>query len=278
MVETVRASCFFRRSGRASFLWSGRCCMRLIKSFLVGLIVIVVVVVLGLGYLGFVPGVSKILGSDKPRDLGITYTDADLKSITSKNHVQRVVLESAPDIKSSFVLKGTQAIKNVFTDKEITARLGQESDWLFNPFTNVQVKIGENGVVEASGVVRSDRLKGYAEATGVSLKGIEAISKGMDKYKIPKISFPAYIKGNLSIENNRLNIDLSELYIGKIPVPKKLYSQAKSLFESFVYERLTSGGYGGLLVKSLSFSNGKMSFSGNIPKVITTAKTIPGNQ
>jgi len=252
--------------------------MGFIKSFVVGLIVVIIVVVLGLGYLGFVPGVSKLLGSDKPRDLGITYTAADLKSITSKNRVQRIVLESAPDIKSSFVLKGTQAMSNVFTDKEITARLGQESDWLLTPFTDVQVKIGQDGTVEASGVVRADKLRGYAEATGVSSQEIEAISKGMDKYKVPRISFPAYVKGSLSIENNRLNIDLSELYLGKIPVPKALYSQAKSSFESFVYERLTSGGYGSLLVKSLSFSNGKMSFSGNIPKVITTAKTILGNQ
>jgi len=252
--------------------------MGFIKRFVVGLIVIVIVVVLGLGYLGFVPGVSKMLGSDKPRNLGITYTAADLKSITSKNHVQRTVLESAPDIKSSFVLQGSQAMTNVFTDKEITARLGQESDWLFNPFTNVQIKIGENGVVEASGVVRVDRLKGYAEATGVSSTDIEAISKGMDKYKVPRISFPAYIKGNLSIENDRLNIDLSELYIGKIPVAKELYSQAKSAFEDFVYKRLTSGGYGSLYIKYLSFSNGKMKFSGNIPKIITTAKTILGNQ
>ena len=99
--------------------------MGFIKRFVVGLIVVIIVVVLGLGYLGFVPGVSKILGSDKPRDLGITYTAADLKSITSKNHVQRIVLESAPDIKSSFVLQGSQAMTNVFTDKEITARLGQ---------------------------------------------------------------------------------------------------------------------------------------------------------
>ena len=256
----------------------GRCRMGFIKRFVVGLIVVIIVVVLGLGYLGFVPGVSKLLGSDKPRDLGITYTAADLKSITSKNHVQRIVLESAPDIKSSFVLKGTQAINNVFTDKEITARLGQESDWLFNPFTNVQVKIGKDGTVEASGVVRVDRLRGYAEATGVSSTDIEAISKGMDKYKVPRISFPAYVKGSLSIENNKLNIDLSELYIGKIPVAKALYSQAKSAFEDFVYKRLTSGGYGSLYVKSLSFSNGKMSFSGNIPKIITTAKTILGTQ
>lgn len=252
--------------------------MGFIRRFVIGLIVIVILVILGLGYLGFVPGVSKILGADRPRDLGVAYTDADLKSITSKNHVQRVVVESAPDIKSSFVLKGTQTIKNVFTDKEITARLGQESDWAFNPFTDVQVKIGQDGTVEASGVVRVDRLKGYAEATGMSPQEIEVISKVMDKYRVPKTPFPVYAKGKLSIEDNKLDIDLSELYIGKIPVAKALYSQAKIVFEGLVDERLTSGGYGSLDVKSLSFSNGKMNFSGNIPKVITTAKTVLNNQ
>jgi len=252
--------------------------MGFLKGLLVGIIVIVLVVVLGLGYLGFVPGVSKILGTDKPRDLGIQYTDADLKSITSKNHVQRVVLESAPDIKSSFVLKGKQTISNVFTDKEITARLGQSEVWPLDPFTDVQVKIGEDGVVEASGVVRVDRLRGYALATGIPSEAIDAISKGMDKYKIPRISFPAYVKGTLSIKDNRVDINLSELDIGKIPIPKEVFSQAKGLFEDFVFQRLTSGGYGSLYIKSLSFSNGKMSFSGTIPKVITTAKTILSGQ
>ncbi|MCX6098209.1 MAG: hypothetical protein NTZ77_07055 [Caldiserica bacterium] len=252
--------------------------MRFIRRLLVVLVVIVIAVILGLGYLGVVPGVSRLLGSDKPRELGVTYTDTDLKSILSKNRVQRVVLESAPDIKSSFVLKGSQAVDNVFTDKEITARLGQESDWLFNPFTDVQVKIGENGIVEASGIVHVDRLRAYAEATGVPQEEINAIAQGMDKYKIPRGSFPAYVKGTLSIKDDELDINLSELNIGKIPVPEALYSQAKSAFEGFVHERLTSGGYGSLDIKSLSFSNGKMSFSGSIPKVITTAKTILGNQ
>jgi len=38
------------------------------------------------------------------------------------------------------------------------------------------------------------------------------------------------------------------------------------------------GGYGSLYIKSLSFSNGKMNFSGNIPKVITTAKIVLNDQ
>jgi hypothetical protein len=252
--------------------------MGFLKKLLKVLIVLFVIVILVFGYLGFVPGVSNIFGSNKPKNLGIQYTDADLKSIVSKNTISRIVVNSAPDIKSSFVLEGSQPINNVFTDKELTARLNQTSDWALNPFTNVHIKIGNDGTVEASGIVRVDRLRSYAEATGVPTKDIKAISQIMDKYKIPRVSFPAYVKGNLSIINDKLDINLSELNIGKIPISKEIFSQAKTPFEDFVHERLTSGGYGSLYIKSLTFSNGKMNFSGNIPKVITTAKTILNNK
>ena len=252
--------------------------MRFIKKLLVVLIVIAVVVVMGLGYLGVVPGVSKLLAADKPKNLGVTCTDADFNSIMSKNHVKRIVLESAPDIKSSFVLQGSQTINNTFTDREITARLAKDDDWPLNPFTDVQVKIAQNGVVEASGIVHVDRLRAYAQATGVPQKEIDAIAKGMDTYKIPRGSFPAYVKGNLSIKDNSLDINLSELSMGKLPVPETLYRQAKAPFESFVHERLTSGGYGSLSIKSLTFSDGTMHFSGTISRTITTAKTILGGQ
>ncbi|MHB8108156.1 MAG: hypothetical protein ACYDH4_12140, partial [Candidatus Cryosericum sp.] len=119
---------------------------------------------------------------------------------------------------------------------------------------------------------------GYAEATGVPQDQIDAIAKGMTKYRIPQGSFPVYAKGNLSITENKLDINLSGLTIGKIPIAETLYRGAKSSFESFVHERLTSGGYGSLSVKALSFANGKMTFSGTLPKVITTAKTILGGQ
>lgn len=252
--------------------------MRFITRLLVALIVIAVVVVLALGFLGVVPGVSRILGADKPRDLGVTYTEADFNSFMAKNHVKRVVLDSAPTAQASWVLQGSQTVTTTFTDKEITARLAKAEGWVLDPFTDVQVKIAQDGVVEASGIVHVDRLRAYATATGVSQDEIDTIAKGVDKYRIPKGLFPVYAKGTLSITDNNLDINLSGLMIGKIPVAEVLYRGAKSSFESFVHERLTSGGYGNLSVKALSFANGKMSFSGTLPKVITTAKSIQGGQ
>ena len=42
-----------------------------------GLILVIIVfgVVMVLGYLGFVPGLSSVFGSDKARDLGIEFTE-----------------------------------------------------------------------------------------------------------------------------------------------------------------------------------------------------------
>lgn len=252
--------------------------MRFIKRLLVVLIVIALAVVVGLGYLGVVPGVSNILGANKPRDLGVRYTDADFNSLMAKNHVKRVVLDAVSTPQASWVLQGSQNVTTTFSDREITARLAKAEGWALDPFTDVQVKIGQDGVVEASGIVHVDRLRSYAEATGMSQDEINSIAKGMDTYKIPRGSFPAYAKGTLSITNNTLDINVSQLVIGKIPIAESLYRQAKAPFESFVHERLTSGGYGSLSIKSLTFTGGKMNFSGTLPKVITTAKSITGGQ
>lgn len=250
--------------------------MRFITKLLVALIVIAVVVVLVLGFLGVVPGVSGLLGADKPRDLGVTYTEADFTSFMAKNHVKRVVLDAVATPQASWVLQGSQNVTAVFTDKEITARLAKAEGWALDPFTDVQVKIAPDGVVEASGMVHVDRLRAYAQATGVSQDEIDTIAKGVGKYRIPQGSFPVYAKGTLSITDNNLDIDVAALTIGKIPVAAALYRGAKDSFESFVHERLTSGGYGSLSVKTLNFTGGKMNFVGTLPKVITTAKSITG--
>ena len=47
------------------------------KLFFKLILVLVIAAILTAGYLGFVPGLSTIMGADKPKDLGITYTQDD---------------------------------------------------------------------------------------------------------------------------------------------------------------------------------------------------------
>jgi hypothetical protein len=51
--------------------------------FLVVVGILVLIPILVLGFLGFMPIVSDIMGTNRPRDLGVKYTDADYLSARS---------------------------------------------------------------------------------------------------------------------------------------------------------------------------------------------------
>ena len=86
--------------------------MKFLKGLAITIGVLVIVVVLVLGYLGFVPGVSNIFGSNKPRDLGVTYTAADYASAHARNGTTHTVLPagSVPNIIFSGVASGEYRI------------------------------------------------------------------------------------------------------------------------------------------------------------------------
>ena len=73
------------------------------KKWLIVVLVLILIPTLVLGYLGFVPGVSAIMGSNRPRDLGVRYTEADLSSLMAKNGIQDVVLPDTEVPRGSIV-------------------------------------------------------------------------------------------------------------------------------------------------------------------------------
>ena len=80
--------------------------MKVILGIFIGILTVVVVLVLVAGYFGFVPGISNIFGSNKPRDLGVTATLANYSSVTAKDNIQRVDLPAdTPPAQSSEFLR-----------------------------------------------------------------------------------------------------------------------------------------------------------------------------
>jgi len=253
--------------------------MKFIKILFTIVITLIIVIILTLGYFGLFPGVSKVFGSDKPRDLGTSYTQTDYDSAGLKNKIKIVVTDSAPDIKSSVKLEGAQQINNSWTAEEITARINMNAgNWEYIPIKDVQVRFNPDGTVEASGLLIVSRLRGLAEGTKVSPADIQAISKIFDEYKIPRITIPVYMKGTLSVTDNNIDIAVPKLEIGRLTIPVGTYEKAKVPFENFAKKQLTGGGYGSLYIKSLDFIGGKMNFNGTLPQTITTAKTILGSK
>lgn len=250
--------------------------MKILKGLLVFFLAVVVAIVLILGYLGFVPGVSSIFGSDKPRDLGVKYTQADYDSGGLKNKITYAAVDSAPDARSSIKFEGGHQVSNSWTSEEVTSRIDMNANWAYYPVKDVQLKFNEDGSVDAAGIVYVDRLKGYAEATKVPEDTIQAISKVFEQYKIPTGPVPVYMKLNLTIKDDNVDVLMPKLEVGRLPVPRSLYAPVKQAFEDFARQQLMGGGYGSFYIKSLDFKNGKLNFVGTLPDTVITAKKVLG--
>lgn len=76
-----------------------------------------------LGYLGFLPGVSALFGSNKPRDLGVKYTIADHDNYVQKAGTQLNYSSKPPAPNKSFTASGEKGVKASFSPEEITGRV-----------------------------------------------------------------------------------------------------------------------------------------------------------
>jgi hypothetical protein len=113
-----------------------------------------------LGYLGFVPGVSALFGSDKPRNLGITYTEADRGKAYEKNGVIAAALPKTKNIADSIRYEGKKEVSFTMTNAEITALINS-SKWEYMPISELQINIHTDGVAEASGILHIDKIVPY---------------------------------------------------------------------------------------------------------------------
>jgi len=230
-------------------------------------VVLIAAVALGLGYLGLLPGVSSVFGSDKPRDLGIRVGEADLASGRAKSGMSFVELPPTTSPVGSIRHSGQVAVSQTFTDRELTA-LARASRWIYNPFQDVQIKIGNDGSMEASGILRVDRLNGYAQATGVSSEVVKAV---MERLQIlPNSAPPFYIRLTGSVVDNRVSGDILQLEIGRLTVPSNLISENKGAIISFLNDKITK--IQGLSVKSATLTNGAVRFEGTLPAVEATVR------
>jgi len=120
--------------------------MKKLMKMVVTLIVLLVVgAVLVLGYLGFVPGLSSVFGSDKPRDLGVTYTAQDKASFDQKiGGTFQTMTEPASDGKTLVFTDKKTAVNKSFTQEELTARLAA-AEWKYMPLSSPQLRIKDDG-------------------------------------------------------------------------------------------------------------------------------------
>lgn len=237
------------------------------RNLLTSIILLSLLIIIGLGYLGFIPIISNVFGSNKPKDLGIKYSQDAFDSGHEKSGVR---LESLDEIKvkgETIVQIGKHLVKDSFTSEEVTAA-AQNRKWVDYPFRQTQVRFNQDGTTEASGIIKFSRLFNYLTAIGVSSSDIE---KGMDKFKIPKMDLPFYIKISGSVTDNMVQCNIHRFEIGKIPIPMQFITSYTPVVNRFLEDGIRrSPSY---YVDSLSFHDGQVYFDGALPDIEATVNT-----
>jgi hypothetical protein len=235
------------------------------KRLLTGLLITVVIVVLVLGYFGFVPVISNIMGANTPRDLGVTPTLTALSSVNAKLGVTYSTLPASATGTASLSESGSQQISVQLTSAEVTSLINDHaSRWKYYPITDVQVKINPDNTIELSGVLRVDRWSGYADAIELP----ESVRSQVRPYLGYVQTNPAiYMKGTLTLQGYA-QISTSELDIGRVPVPADQVNQYDGVLEYFTQD--VSNLYQ-LQINQLYASGGTLVVTGTIPTSVALA-------
>ena len=228
--------------------------IKIIKIILWTILILVVLAVLVLGYLGFVPGLSYVLGSDKARDLG-------LRNMVENNYSDNYKLMSQ-EIQSGVAAFDpadfrTHPVNVLLTSEEVTSLVQKQFSTSNSLVQNLQIKIHDDGIVEASGILNLKRL---AELVPDAKLG-EAVQYAK-KYQIFSSTAPFYITGTGSATNNQTSINISQIQIGRVTVP--IDNETNQAAESLVNRNIRNI-IRGLSVTSASFNKGQLHLVGQLP-------------
>jgi len=135
-----------------------------LTTLIAGVLVILLIPATALAYVGFVPGLTEAMGINKPVDLGVQYTSADLSSLVSGNSLnltfgnydssgltQKNITDLSPG--PDLIVSGPDSNTATFTQAELTALINK-LPWTNSPLSNSQIRLSD-GTVEFSGNVKS---------------------------------------------------------------------------------------------------------------------------
>ncbi len=204
-------------------------------------VIFIILFSLSIAYFGFFPGLSGLLGTDKPRDLGVKYTPGDYQSALAK--IPGFKMTNAKDwcLTCPYVSKGSVPVDTEITSEEFTANLNQATK---GPIKDAQVKFNADGTIESSGMLN-----------------------------IPQLNAPIYVKGKLDQVSSRLvTFKLESLEVGRLGIGGAQLSQAQDLLNAVAADFFNRNP--GLSIDTLQVEDGKVKFKGTYPQEI---QGIPGS-
>jgi hypothetical protein len=252
------------------------------KILLVLLLLIILVPVFILGFLGYIPGLSSILGADKPRDLGIKFSETDKTSARAKSQIVYETLPSETPPEKSIQRSGTRSVNFEFSSAEASSLMNNRP-WKYWPYEHVQVRFNADGSAEVSGNLIKDRLPGYAAAIGVPKEVLDVAVKFLPPHPV------FYLKMAASLKDNKVDVFTPQAFhIGKISLPVSVFlsfvppqiiptvfaadgdltselakvNNKRALIIDYINNRL--GKLGGFFANRAYFADNKLHFDGSL--------------
>ncbi|GAB4276966.1 MAG: hypothetical protein Kow0056_07960 [Coriobacteriia bacterium] len=217
---------------------------------------LLVLVVLFLGWLGFMPWLSNYIGP-KPRDMGVemtvenAYSAAEAMNIPTTTSKLEAILAD-PD--------SAKRLDATVTDDEVSSLLamGQTTipDW---PLRRVQVRFNDDGTAEASGVLVAGELPGFLSGLGVPQSEIDVV---YDRVPVLRGNVVVYAAGACSVSNNTVDLALSEIQVGRITIPADWYQGKESYGTKYIDGALASNGF---QIDSLTIGGDGVTIKGTQP-------------
>ncbi|MGB9694641.1 MAG: hypothetical protein ACP5SB_01495 [Caldisericaceae bacterium] len=197
----------------------------------------------------------------KAKDLGVRYTSKDFQNVSKKAGVIKDAIPvSGKRSDYTYNWSGKVNVNAVYSQEELTAWFDSNRP-SYSPFKNVQIKINNDGTVEASANVDFKSIADYY-LTPEERKYVPSF--------IPSAA-PMYAKGTLSVTNNVVHLNPEKITIGLVPVPSNLLtptnvSYLETKIESLIAETPN------LYVETLKVQDGKIVYKGTGPKTLTRVK------
>ena len=239
------------------------------KKFLITLsLIIVILLLIAVGiaaYFGFIPGLSNTFV--KEVDLGIENDPQLSLDLREKTGVQFNIPESEFPIDKEVIYEGELNIDESLTSEQITSILNTvKTQHSSIPFSNVQIRINEDGTSEASfnlnieTTVNEARKLGYTE---------EQIEQGKKYLGVLGNSVYIYTKLSFDISNDQLMVNPYAFRIQNFNVPTAITKMVAEVGSRAIEDRLSK--VPNLSIDSLKQEGDKLNFKGTIPQSVRVA-------
>jgi len=231
----------------------------------------VIIIALTLAWSGLAPGLSALVGADRPRDLGAQHSPTDREHFLSKSGIRfepevppsdrPVPVQPSAPAHETDGLDEPRWIDTSFTQEELSAVLNQDAPgWL--PLRDMQLRLSDD-TVEVSGLLETHKVPGLLKKLrreGTSEADLARISDYVDI--LPSL-VPVYVKVSGAVRGSQLDVALQEVEVGRLRLPVDMLAER---MPTNIRETIRRTDH--FAIESAIPQDGSIAFSGILPPTI----------